>query len=92
MYMQKALETFAKMPTQQVGEIVMEIAQLGQSGLAINEPDKRYTLKRMPGHYSGLQLVSMMHVGFRMFDPNTDPETGLEHEYQMALSMGGDNP
>ena len=92
MYMQNALETFAKMPRQQVGEIVMEIAQLGQSGLAINEPDKRYTLKRLPGDYSGLQLVSMMHVGFRMFDPNTDPETGLEHEYQMALSMGGDNP
>jgi tetratricopeptide (TPR) repeat protein len=90
MYMQNALETFAKMPRQQVGEIVMEIAQLGQSGLAINEPDKRYTLKRLPGDYSGLQLVSMMHVGFRMFDPNTDPETGLEHEYQMALSMGGD--
>lgn len=90
MYMQSAMETFAKLPRQQVGEIVMEIAQLGQSGLAINEPDKRYTLKLLPGDYSGLQLISMMHVGFRMFDPNTDPETGLEREYQMALSMSGD--
>ena len=89
MYMRGAMETFAKMPRQQVGEIVMEIAQLGQSGLAINDPDKRYTLKRLPGDYSGLQLVSMMHVGFRMFDPGTDPGTGLEREYQMALSMGG---
>ena len=90
MYMRGAIETFAKMPRQQVGEIVMEIAQLGQSGLAINEPEKRYTLKRLPGDYSGLELVSMMHVGFRMFDPNMDPETGLEREYQMALSMSGD--
>jgi hypothetical protein len=38
MYMRGAMETFAKMPRQQVGEIVMEIAQLGQSGLAINDP------------------------------------------------------
>ena len=90
MYMRGAMETFAKMPRQQVGEIVMEIAQLGQSGLAINEPEKRYTLERLPGDYSGLELVSMMHVGFRMFDPNMDPETGLEREYQMARSMGGD--
>jgi len=92
MYMRGAMETFAKMPRQQVGEIVMEIAQLGQFGLAINEPEKRYTLKRLPGDYSGLQLVSMMHVGFRMFDPGTDPGTGLEREYQMALSMHGDKP
>ncbi len=33
----------------------------------------------------------MMQVGFRMFDPNTDPETGLEREYQMARSMSGDS-
>jgi hypothetical protein len=90
MYMRGAIEMFAKMPRQRVGEIVMEIAQLGQSGLSINEPERRYTLKQLPGDYSGLQLVSMMHVGFRMFDPNMDPETGLEREYQMALSLSGD--
>jgi len=89
-YMRGAIEMFAKMPRQRVGEIVMEIAQLGQSGLSINEPERRYTLKQLPGDYSGLQLVSMMHVGFRMFDPNMDPETGLEREYQMALSLSGD--
>ncbi len=91
MYMRGAMETFAKMPRQQVGEIVMEIAQLGQSGLAINKPEKRYTLKSLPGDFSGLELVSMMHVGFRMFDPNMDPETGLEREYQMARSISGDS-
>jgi len=91
MYMRGAMETFAKMPRQQLGEIVMEIAQLGQSGFAINKPEKRYTLKSLPGDYSGLELVSMMHVGFRMFDTNTDPETGLEREYQMARSMSGDS-
>ena len=91
MYMKGAMETFAKMPRQQVGEIVMEIARLGESGLAINEPDKRYTLKRLPGDYSGLQLVSMMHVGLRMFDPDIDPGTGLEREYEIALSTGGDH-
>lgn len=90
MYMRGAMQTFAQMPRQQVGEIVMEIAQLARSGFAVNEPGKRYTLKRLPGEYSGLELVSIMHVGFRMFDPNTDPETGLEREYQMARSMSED--
>ena len=91
MYMRGAIEMFAKMPRQRVGEIVMEIAQLGQSGLSINEPERRYTLKRLPGDYSGLQLVSMMHVGLRMFDPEIDPGTGLGREYEIALSTGGDH-
>ena len=90
MYMLGAIERFAQMPQKEVGALVMEIAQLGQFGLAIHEPAKRYTLKQLPGDYSGLELVCMMHVGFRMFDPNTDPETGLEREYQMARSMSGD--
>lgn len=90
-YMRTALERFERMSRQQVGEIVMEIAQLGQSGLAIHAPEKRYTLERLPGDYSGLELVSMMHVGFRALDPNMDPETGLEREYQMALALGGSN-
>jgi tetratricopeptide (TPR) repeat protein len=89
MYMQGAMDTFAGLPREKVGEIVMEIARLGQSGLAINDPERRYSLKSLPGNYSGLHLMCLMHVGFRMFDPNTDPGTGLQREYDLALSMRG---
>jgi hypothetical protein len=89
MYMQGAMDTFADLPRDQVGQIVMEIARLGQSGLAINDPDRRYTLKSLPGDYSGLHLICLMHVGFRLFDPSTDPGTGLQREYELALAMRG---
>jgi predicted Zn-dependent protease len=37
MYMQAAMDRFAKLPRQDVGQVVMEIAQLGQPGLSIND-------------------------------------------------------
>jgi tetratricopeptide (TPR) repeat protein len=89
MYMQGAMDIFAGLPREKVGEIVMEIARLGQSGLAINDPEHRYSLKSLPGDYSGLHLMCLMHVGFLMFDSNTDPGTGLQREYDLASSMRG---
>jgi hypothetical protein len=89
MYMQGAMDTFASLPREKVGEIVMEIARLGQSGLAINDREHRYSLKSLPGDYSGLHLMCLMHVGFLMFDSNTDPGTGLQREYDLAVSMRG---
>ncbi len=87
-YMQSALEKFSSMPKQQVGQITMGIAMLGRSGLSINDPDKRYTLESLPGEFSGLQLLSMMHVGIRMFDPKVDTGSGLDREYDVAKGMG----
>jgi len=88
MYMQDTLKRFADLPQQEVGQIVLEIAQLGQSGLAVNDPGKRYHLKTLPGDFSGLELVSMMHVGVLMFEPNAEMQTGLDREYEMAVSLG----
>jgi tetratricopeptide (TPR) repeat protein len=90
MYMQNTLERFADIPQQEVGQIVLEIARLGQSGLAVNDPRKRYHLKTLSGEFSGLELVSMMHVGMRMFDPNAEMQTGLDREYEIAVSLYGD--
>jgi tetratricopeptide (TPR) repeat protein len=87
MYMQNSLERFADLPQQEVGQIVLEIARLGQSGLAVNDPEKRYHLKTLPGDFSGLELVSMMHVGVLMFEPNAEMQTGLVREYAMAVSL-----
>lgn len=48
-----------------LGPIVMEMATLGESGLNVNDPEQRYTLKLTPGEFSGLQIVCMMHVGLK---------------------------
>lgn len=89
LYMQGALARFSNRTKQEIGEIVMEIAILGQKGLKINDPSVRYTLTKLPGDYSGLQLMAIMHTGLRMLDPAIDPGTGLDREYAMAISLQG---
>ena len=87
MYMQAALDRFAKLDQAKVGQIVMEIALLGRNGLEINKPAVRYTLQNLEGEFSGLALLAYMHVGFRMFDPKGDAGTGLDREYEAAVKM-----
>ncbi|ANB02971.1 hypothetical protein [Ectothiorhodospira sp. BSL-9] len=89
MYMTGALETFEKMDKQQLATTVFEIAKLGESGLSINDPAKRYTLKSLSGDFSGLQLLSMMHVGLKQIDPSIDSQSGLDAEYDAARKMAG---
>ena len=88
-YMQGAMDDFARKSKQEIGQIVMEIALLGQGGLQINKPEIRYNLKNLPGEFSGLQLVSILHTGIRLLDPNADTGTGLDREYKAALAMRG---
>ena len=88
-YMQGAMDEFAQKSKQEIGQIVMEIGLLGQGGLKINKPEVRYSLKNLPGDFSGLQLVSIMHAGIRLFDPNVDTGTGLDREYEVAMAMRG---
>lgn len=87
MYMQAALDRFAKLDQAKVGQIVMEIALLGRNGLEINKPAVRYTLQNLEGEFSGLALLAYMHVGFRMFDAKGDAGTGLDREYEAAVKM-----
>ena len=86
-YMQGAMDEFAQKSKKEIGQIVMEIALLGQNGLQINKPDIRYTLKNLPGEFSGLQLVSIMHAGIRLLDPKAETGTGLDREYELATAM-----
>ena len=86
-YMQGAMDNFAGKSQQEIGQIVMEIAVLGQKGLQVNDPDIRYSLKNMAGEFSGLQLVSIMHTGIRLLDPKADAGTGLDREYEMAMAL-----
>ncbi|MBS9405443.1 hypothetical protein KG088_17700 [Halomonas sp. TRM85114] len=86
MYMTGAFETFVKMGRQEVAKTVFEIAKLGESGLSINDPDKRYSLETLDGDFSGLQVLSMMHVGLKAIDPSLDSQ---DAEYDTAKQMAG---
>ena len=86
-YMQNAMEEFATISRAQVGKITMEIVLLGEKGLQINNPDLRYSLESKPGDFSGLQLVSIMHVGIKLLDAHAETGTGLDREYELASSL-----
>ena len=86
-YMTSAVEQFARLPRDQLGQIVLEIARLGQQGLAVNDPSKRYALKGLEGEFTGLQLLSYMHVGMKIFKPDVDTGSGLDREYEIAKGM-----
>jgi hypothetical protein len=88
-YMMDALDRFAGMSKTDIGQVTMEVALLGRQGLRINDPDTRYTLRSMAGEFSALNLLCLMHVGVRGFDPSADTGTGLDKEYDVAKAMRG---
>lgn len=90
-YIVDALRRFATMSEQDVGQMTLEIATLGQSGLDINNPRRTYRIKAAPNEeFTGLQLVSMMHAGVRQFQKNADTGADFDAEYATALSMTDD--
>ena len=87
MYIAGALDTFAKLDTAKRQQITLEIALKGQSGLNINDPEAKYTLKSLPGKFSGMHLVSIMYVGMKELDPSADTGIDLSEEYEAAKRM-----
>lgn len=84
MYIVGALDTFKKAGPKKRQEITFEIAIKGQSGLDINDPDQKYSLRTLPGRFSGLHLLAIMYTGFKQIDP-TAKVADFDAEYQMAL-------
>lgn len=87
MYLAGALETFAKAGPDKSRQITIEVAMKGQEGLDINDPAQKYTLKTLPGQFSGMQLVSIMYAGIKALDPNMDAGIDLSAEYEAAKAM-----
>jgi tetratricopeptide (TPR) repeat protein len=87
MYIAAALQTFKKVGVQKRQVIALEIAMLGRSGLDINDPEAKYTLKALPGKFSGLHLLAIMYTAFRQIDPTMDTGADFSAEYQAALQM-----
>jgi len=87
MYILDALSTFEKLGPKRRQEIAVEIALKGQSGLDINDPDKKYSLKALPGEFSGLHLLAIMYAAFQQIDPTLDVGADFKAEYQHALKL-----
>ena len=71
-YLRGALDKFEGLSTEEVRAIGIEIAMLGQTGLDIHNPTPQYTLRSLPGHYSGIHLCAIMYAAFKHFAPHED--------------------
>ncbi len=87
MYCLDALEKFDAMTPEQVQAITLEIALLGQQGLDTNDSTPKYSLSSLPGNFTGLQLVSIMYVGFQHIAPGRDVGFDLSQEYETAQQL-----
>jgi len=87
MYITGALDKFVGMTRSQIEAIGFEIAILGQRGLDINDPEQKYSLRTLPGKFSGIHLCSIMYAAFKEFAPNEDVGIDFSKEYQAATSM-----
>lgn len=86
-YCLSALQRFEGMPLAEIQKISFEIAMLGTRGLDVNDPAEQYTLRSIPGKFSGLHLLCIEYVGFQKIDPKMDLGFDLSAEYQAALRM-----
>lgn len=87
MYIAGALDTFARVGPVKTREITFEVAMKGQGGLDINDSRKKYTLKSLPGEFSGMHLVSIMYAGIKQVDPSLNPGIDLSAEYEAAKAL-----
>jgi len=90
MYCLDALRRFRGMNQAQLAPMLMEMATLGQNGLPVNDPEQTFTLRSLPGNYSALQIICMMHVGIKEIDPTTGSGFDIDREYEAALAMHPD--
>lgn len=87
MYCLGALERFKRMRRDEVQAVGFEIGMLGQRGIDVNNPDSRYTLRTLPGEFTGLHLMSLMYVAFKQIAPHLDIGFDLSSEYAAALQL-----
>jgi hypothetical protein len=83
-----ALNRYARLDTEEVRAIAFEIALLGRSGLDYASPEKKYSLKAIPDEsFSGLQLMCLMHAGFKRLDPEVNTGMDLDEPFLQALEL-----
>lgn len=86
-YCLDGLQKFRDLGDTKTRAVVFEIAMLGRSGLDINNPAKKYTLRSLPGNFSGLHLVSLMYTGMQLIDPTAEAGIDLSQEFAAAKAL-----
>jgi tetratricopeptide (TPR) repeat protein len=86
-YCGEALRLLEAMPKDEVQKITMEIAMLGAKGLSVNDPSKNYQLRSLPGDFTGLHLLCLEYVGFKIIDPTVDIGFDIAAEYAEACRL-----
>jgi hypothetical protein len=87
MYCLGAMERFDAMSRDEVQDITFEIAMLGTRGLDVNDSTQKYQLRSLSGNFSGLHLVFIEYVGFKIVDSSLDLGFDLSKEYATAESL-----
>jgi hypothetical protein len=65
-YLVGAIEKFGGMSRQEVQKIGINIATLGMNGFDVNDSRETYHVRSLPGLFSGLHMVCLMHVAFKI--------------------------
>lgn len=84
-YCGNAIRMFEAMSKDEVQRITLEIAMLGAKGFSVNDPSKKYQLRSRSGDFSGLHLLCLEYVGFKIIDPTVDIGFDISAEYAEAL-------
>jgi hypothetical protein len=91
MYLSSALETYRALDIAGQKQLLVEVAAVGQKGLAIKNPDQRHHLQYYRGgtSVSALQAAYILYVGVQLLLPGQDAGIELGREYEMAKVMSG---
>ena len=90
MYCVDALRRFDGMEPEQVFRVASEVAVLGVDGIDYTSSEPLYTLDSIPGEaFSGLHLLCLMYVGFKITDPTIDTRLDFEDAYNLAKKLHG---
>ena len=87
MFCLDALQRLSTLSPKEVGGVAMETATLGQSGLDINNPGTTYEIRTLPGIYSGLNVVCILHTALQKAAPGNDSGFDIQAEYEEALKL-----
>ena len=84
-YCLDALRRFDGKSRDEIFAVASEIGILGMNGID-HISEKTYSLKAYPGEiFTGLSLLCLMYVGFKLYDPSINSGLNFAEAYEMAL-------
>jgi hypothetical protein len=84
-YCLDALRRFDGKSRDEIFAVASEIGILGMNGID-HTSAKTYSLKAYPGEtFTGLSLLCLMYVGFKLYDPSINSGLDFVEAYEMAL-------